>query len=256
MGSDKRGQVAIFVIIAIVIVVAGILIYYLFPDVRSVISGEIDPTIFIQSCVGEEFKSQIKTLAEQGGYANPEGYILYEDKKAKYLCYTSEYYLPCRVQQPLINENFENELNNAIKNKIDSCFNEMRGEFEDRGYEVSGDISGSDVKIVPNKIQLAMNGKFGATKGEETKTFNEVNYEIPSKMYNLVMIATSIVDFESSLGNTETSLYVGNYPDIIIQKTKLTDGSTVYTVKDATTNEEFTFASRSLAWPGGYGIEA
>ena len=47
--SEKRGQVAIFIIVAIVIVVSGILIYFLFPNVRTIVSGEIVPNRFLLS---------------------------------------------------------------------------------------------------------------------------------------------------------------------------------------------------------------
>jgi len=48
----------------------------------------------------------------------------------------------------------------------------------------------------------------------------------------LLMISTSIVDYESTYGDAETSLYVNYYPNLRIEKMKLGDGSTIYTVND------------------------
>ena len=75
-----------------------------------------------------------------------------------------------------------------------------------------------------------------------------------SEMYGLLMIATSIIDYESTYGDSETSIFIQYYPSLIIEKTKLTDGSKIYVVRDVTTHESFTFASRGLSWPAGYGI--
>ena len=71
-------------------------------------------------------------------------------------------------------------------------------------------------------------------------------------MYDLLLIAESIVQFESTLGDSETTDYLNYYPDLSISKIKLGDGSKVYTLKDVVTNEQFRFATRSLVWPAGY----
>jgi hypothetical protein len=45
------------------------------------------------------------------------------------------------------------------------------------------------------------------------------------------------------------------YPDLKIEKTKLSDGTTIYILSNVVSKDRFTFASRSLAWPPGYGLE-
>ena len=80
--------------------------------------------------------------------------------------------------------------------------------------------------------------------------------ELSSEIYFLLMTATSIVDFESTYGDSETRLYLLYYPNLVIEKNKLGDGSKIYKVREVTTKEEFIFASRSVAWPGGFGLTA
>jgi len=256
MGMAKRGQVAIFVIVAIVIVVAGILVYFLVPGVRSAISGEIVPSDFFRSCVDDSLQENIQLLASQGGYANPEGYILHNGNRVKYLCYTSQYYFPCKVQQPLVKRNFEMELEKVLDDEAGRCVGELREEYEGRGFDVRGgeDVA-INVEIAPDKIIVSTETSITASRDETTINFRSIRFEEESQMYDLVLISTSIVDLEATYGDIETNLYYDYYPNIVIEKNKLSDGTTVYGVEDVTTGEKFNFASRSLAWPGGYGLD-
>ena len=253
---EKRGQITIFIIVAILIVVVGIIIYFFRVDIGAFISGEVVPSTFIGECIEPTVLEGIKSLSEQGGYANPEGFILYGGKKIKYLCYTSEYYRTCMVQQPLIIEHFEKELGEIINKKADECIAELKEIYESKGYGVSGmSETKTNVEIIPEKIRVTVESPLIVTK-ETTQTFNEYRKEIPGSMYDLLMIATSIIDYESTYGDAAVDLYYDYYPNLIIEKNKLGDGSTIYVVRDVITKDKFTFASRSIAWPGGIGLEA
>jgi hypothetical protein len=252
----ERGQTTIFVIIAIVIVIGGILVYFLVPGVRNAIGGDISPSSFVRDCVEDEVRSGVELLSKQGGYANPEGFVLHDGNKVKYLCYTSQYYLPCKVQQPLIKRNFERELEGMIEAKTDECVQELKADYERRGFSVSGvQNSRANVEIVPDNVRILIEAPLTVSKDEQTQSFRSFDVVLASEMYDLLMISTSIVDFESTYGDTETTLYYQYYPNLVIEKDKLTDGTTVYGVEDVTTKEKFVFASRSLAWPGGYGYD-
>src|SRR3989344_4401202 len=86
-----KGQVTVYVIIALAIMVIGVLIYFFSPGARSLFGGDITPSSFLKECISDEVHNGIELLSEQGGYANPEGFILYNGKKVKYLCYTAQY---------------------------------------------------------------------------------------------------------------------------------------------------------------------
>jgi hypothetical protein len=253
--GERRGQVAVYVIIAAVIVVGVILVYFLYPDaITGVLGGRESPSDFLESEIEPAVRNSVEILSKQGGYEDPEGYIMYKGSRVKYLCYTSKYYEPCQVQQPMIKAKFEKELTNMIQDKVEESVDNLIETYERRGYSVSS-ISRptTEVEIVIGKIIVKVKAPMTFTK-ESTETFNEFNIEIESNMYNLLMIATSIIDFESTLGDSETSMYTAYYPDLRIRKNKLGDGSTVYVVEDVITKESFMFASRALAWPAGYGI--
>ena len=73
-----------------------------------------------------------------------------------------------------------------------------------------------------------------------------------SPVYEMVMIATSILQFEAKYGDFDTSSMMMFYPDYIIDKIKRSDGTTVYILENKIFGNKFQFASRSLAWPAGY----
>ncbi len=250
---NKRGQVVIFVIVAIAIV--GVLAaVFLFPRVREGVTGtEFSPNSFLSDCVAPEVERGVSLLAMQGGYAEPEGFILNDGVKIKYLCYSAKNYEPCAVQQPMIKNNFEAELGRIVTPAAEQCVRNLKSEYEKRGYSVSASAVDTQLSIIPGKIRVDFLAPMTITR-DSTETFRGFDVELKSEMYDLLMTSQSIVDFESEFGDSETTLYLQYYPDLKIDKTKLDDGSTIYKLSNVVTKEEFTFASRSVAWPAGYGL--
>ena len=253
---NKRGQVAIFIIIAIIIVGLILAYFFLLPqvtdvDIPGVTRAELNPSAFLRECIEPDIKDTIDTLSKQGGYADPEGFVTFNGTKVKYLCYTGEDFELCVVQEPFIKNHFEQELNDAIKPKVNDCANELKTLYRDAGYDVSGPRANSNISIVPGRIQIDIITPLTVTRGD-TRTFEGFDASIQSQMYDLLSIAGNIIEFEAFYGDSETNLYIQSYPDLKIEKIRLGDGSTVYTVSNVLTNEKFTFASRSLAWPPGY----
>lgn len=252
----KRAQTTAYIIVAVVIVVIGIIVYFLYPRLGELSGGGAEPGEFMRTCVEPELEKGMELLSKQGGYANPEGYILYQNEKIKYLCYTSHYYVPCYVQQPLLVKHVELELEEMLQGKASECADELREYYGSRGYEVGGSEEVSvDVSIAPNRVDVSVEAPMSFTK-ETTQEFRSFKFTRASQFYSLLITATSIIDFESTYGDSEVLIYMRYYPELQIRKTNLIDGSTVYNIKNVKTSESFSFASRSLAWPAGLGVTA
>jgi hypothetical protein len=252
----KRGQVTAYIIVAMVIVIFGIILYFLYPRINQILGGDVEPSDYMQTCIGPELDRGLDLISKQGGYINPEGYIEYQSVPIKYLCYTSRYYVPCYVQQPLLVRHVELELSELLKNKAESCAGELRDYYKSRGYQVTGgDKAEVDVQISPGRIDVKVDSPMTFTK-DTTQDFQSFRFAKSSEMYMLLMTAMSIVDFESTYGDSEVTIYMQYYPELQIRKMNLIDGSTIYSIKNVKTSETFTFASRSLAWPGGLGLTA
>lgn len=252
--SDKRGQVTIFVIVAIAIIVLIVLFFLFRPNIMRVFGGEFSPKTYLTSCIKPEIKPAIEQLSNQGGYKNPEGFVLRDGTKIQYLCYSNKYYETCTIQQPMIKQHFEKELNLMLKGKANQCMNNLIEEYRKRGYEVSSGAVNSEVSILPGKILVTYSAPL-TIKKEATQTFKNFEVEISSEIYDLLFIASNIVEYESTMGDSATELYLQYYQDLKIEKIKLDDGTKIYELSNVITGEKFTFASRSLVWPVGYGLE-
>jgi len=248
---EKRGQLTIFIIIGIMIVALGVLIFFLFPKIKTGLGiSTNNPNVFIQNCMEEEVESVVNTLSSQGGSMNPENYILYQNEEIEYLCYTNEYYLPCIMQQPLLKQHIESEIKNAIENKKSECLSSLKKNFESQGYTVS--ITGGETKVelLPERIKTTFENDLSLTK-DETERYEDLSIVLNNNLYELMTIASSILNMEARYGDSETTIYMNYYHDLKVEKLKQTDGSTVYILTNRDTNDKFQFASRSVAWPPG-----
>lgn len=253
-GKNRKGQITIFIIIAIVIVALGILIYLFYPQISTTLGGqEQDPNSFIQSCIEDEIKSNVDLVSSQGGSLNPEPYILYQDEKIQYLCYTEKYSQLCIVQKPLLKEHIESEIKKGIEQKVKECFNELKSSFEGRGYDVSVKEGQVKVELLPGWVVSTFNYSVTLTK-TETKRYEPFRVMVNNNLYELVSIANNIIDWESTYGDAETTLYMDLYHNLKVEKKKPEYGTNIYILTNRDTENKFQFASRSLVTAPGYGI--
>ncbi|HJX51089.1 MAG TPA: hypothetical protein VJ438_06525 [Candidatus Nanoarchaeia archaeon] len=251
---DKKAQVTIFIILAIVIVALGILIYMFYPQISSSLGlGAQSPNAFIQSCLQDKLKESIDILSPQGGSLNPEFYYLYQGEKIKYLCYTAEDYERCIVQEPMLKQSIEAEVKQNITQDVKQCFDQLESNFKAKGYQVSLKREAFAVELLPKRVIALFNYTLALKKGDEIETYKQFSVILNNNLYELVSIANSIVSFETTIGAVETSAYMNYYHDLKVEKKKQSDGTTIYILTDRNTNERFQFASRSVVWPPGYG---
>ena len=120
-----------FIIIAIVIVVIGVLIYLLWPRIFSTSSFDVkNPERFLQECVQDDLIESIKLISKQGGEIDPSNYYLYMDDKLNYLCYTNEYYKLCTVQKPFLQNSIEDQITEAISSRVEECWQSLIESYE------------------------------------------------------------------------------------------------------------------------------
>lgn len=250
--EEKRGQVTIFVIIAILIVILAGVLYYFYPQIEENFSGETEnPNQYIQQCIQEDFEKNVKKITSQGGSLEPEHYILHNNDKIEYLCYASEDYQNCVVQRPLLKEYIEKEALDSIEEKTNDCFNEMVNNFESRGYDVDLRKKGVGVNIVPEGTVLDINHTLELEK-KDTRNYDGFSVVLNNNLYELVYIAKGIIEWETIYGDAETTVFMGYHRDVKVEKKKQSDGSTVYILTDRDTEDKLQFASRSIPWPAGY----
>jgi len=254
-GGSKKGQVTIFIIVAVIIVIAGILVYMFYPQIGELFGfGITNPSEYIQSCIEDKIKDTVEILSPQGGSLKPGHYILYNNEKIEYLCYTEAYYKTCVMQQPMLKNHIESEVEGEIEEEVENCFNSLEEKYRDRGYTVNLKEGEMDVELKPKKIVTTFNHTLTLTK-ESSSTYEKFIVILDNNLYESVSIANSILNWEATYGDAETTIYMNYYHDLKVEKKKQSEGSTIYILTERDTGNKFQFASRSVAWPPGYGME-
>ncbi len=248
---EKRGQLTIFIIIAVVIIALGIMVYFFMPQVRTGFGVSTNnPLLFMQDCMKESVQKAVDQISVQGGSINPQKYLLYNNQKLEYLCYTEEYYTTCIMQQPLLKQHFESEIKSQISSEANSCLDSMKQSFEKQGYTVNLVKGNTDVELIPNKVQVIFQNSLTLTK-TGTERYDNITVSIDKSTYDLVSIANSILNMEARYGDSETTVYMDYYHNIKVEKNKQTEGTKIYIITDRNTGDKFQFATRSVAWPPG-----
>lgn len=252
---NKRSQVTIFVILAIMIVaVAGIL---LFPRILRGFAPSTPVDLIPKECVETNARQALEQVMLHGGELNPELYFNYNAERINYLCYTTEWYQTCVMQEPFLKQKIEAEASAAANKAIEKCVKDMEDELKSQGYslKISGKETG-EISIVKDNVLIGFDLTLAIEKGDYKQTFNSNDFktDFSSKYYDLTMIASSIQNFEARYGDSNTDTYMSFYPNIKVEKIKKDDGTKIYILTERNTGEKMQFATRSLSWPPGYGV--
>ncbi|MEK6760562.1 MAG: hypothetical protein AABX93_01415 [Nanoarchaeota archaeon] len=253
--KNSKGQVTIFIIIAVFIVAVVLMTYLFFPQVLANFGvGVQNPTAFMQGCMEDQLRTMTELISNQGGSIEPEHYLLYNDEKIEYLCYTDESYSTCVMQQPLLKQHIESEIQRGIKTQADTCLDSLKTTFERRGYNVVLSDGELVVELLPQRIGVTFENDLTLTR-DSSERIEKINVVLNNNLYELVSIANSILNWEARYGDTETTAYMNYYKDLKVEKNLQSDGSTIYILTDRRAGDKFQFASRSVAWPPGVDLE-
>lgn len=259
--GGKKGQVTIFVIIAILII-GGLIIFFAATDVGKrtlenfTQTGEFDVIGNLKTCIeeNEKINDDIIKILSQGGNLNPEFSYMFGGVELSYLCYTSEDYETCINQEPVLVGHVENEIHDVIKPEINSCIQSLRKQLSDRNYNVNAGNLITGVNLTEGNIIINIGYPLTISKDDSTKSFEGFQIRKKSKAYSLITLSTSIINFEARYGDSDPNTYMLLYPQIRVEKLKQGDGTTIYKVSDRSTEESFNFAVRSLVFPPGYDL--
>jgi len=241
----KSGQITIFIIVAIMIV-SAVLVFFLWVSPTYLSDG--GRVEGFEGCVGEVLENGIAELEGKAGFIEPEFTYSYMGEDVPYLCYTGDYYVTCTVQVPFLWSVFDENLEALIRSDVDDCYSASLSDLRAQGYEVAAGAVEYNVEIEPGVVRLEIEAP--TSVGGSLSTRFNVNENSP--VYDMIMIATSIVQFETRYGDSDVSAMMLYYPDYYIGKTKRGEGTTVYVLEHKALGNEFKFASRSLVFPAGY----
>ncbi len=249
--KNKRGQVTIFIIIGILVVAGVVLFFALRPEIG--ITGEQateNPQAYIQSCIFPEVEETVQIISQQGGSLEPSPSIDYNGSEIEYLCYTENYYEPCIVQQPFLKTHIEEEIEKGVGKDVENCFNQLEETYQNRGYEVNLKRGEPKYELLPKRVVINLKDyELNVRKSGDSQTHRNFQVSLNNNLYEMTGIAGSIVEFEFTYGDASAESYMDIYHDLKVEKDRLYDGTTIYTLTDRNTGKEFKFASRSMPLP-------
>ena len=252
--GEKRGQVTLFIIIAILVIGMVALIYFLIPkaETSSVFNPE-NPNSFIQNCLEDEVDSVVSTLSSQGGSLEPDFYFTYNNINIEYLCYTNEP-VPalCVVQQPLLKQHIESEIENAISDEVETCFTNLQENYRINGYDVQLTSGVIKAELLPKRIVVSLSDYILTETKGETVRYDAFNVILNNNLYELISIVKSIIEWEATVGGADVENYKRLYSDLDVSKNNRDDGTRIYVLTDLNTEDKFQFASRSFVFRPGH----
>ena len=257
----RRGQVTIFIIVAIMIVVL-VAIFLMFREKIGPGGGgstsEENPGSFLEICLEESVKETIEIISLQGGNLEPELYRSFRfegenERKITYLCYNQNYYLPCVNQEPLLIKHLEDGIKTEIEQDVRSCFDSLTSSLQKKAYvvEVRG-YRGFDLTLMPEKVKIDINAEIVLTKSGKRETQNDFEVYVPSQLYGLADVAQEIITREAKDCDFNYIGYMLFYPKFKITKIQTIDSSVIYKILHRDSKEEFNLAIRGCVIPPGY----
>jgi len=248
--KSKKAQITIFILLALAIVVVLILLFTGKTNLVAIFTPTA-PINQIKECVQEPVQEAIDILKLQGGSLDPSLYYLYQENKVEYLCYTEEYYRSCMVQKPLLKQSVEQQIQSYASPRIKNCISSVKANLERKGYQITMSSPQISISLLPGSILVDLASDIKIVK-EQTESYKSIKTDMPSNLYNQVILASSIIDWESKYGDVETIGYMVYYPFLKIEKKKQGDGTTIYIISDRDSEDKFMFASKSLVLPAGF----
>jgi hypothetical protein len=257
MKRGDRGQVTVFIIIAILLVAAIALFFFYYAKSRVQLSQPSfeEPQAYIEKCARDAAYSATESLLRQGGDSNPKNYRLYQGEKITYLCYTNIYYRSCVMQQPLFIEHLQEEIKSNITSVIEGCFRTLESELKDKNYDVNMGTMDINARLLPGFARVEINRDFTMSRNGETRNYNKFVSAFNSPLYKLARIAMEIASQEANYCYAEYLGLMILYPDLDIDKKAVGQGesaSKIYTIEDRDTGKRMNIAIRSCAVPPGF----
>jgi hypothetical protein len=201
---SKRGQLTLFIILAIIIV-AGIAGFFIYRNyTKPLVSNNAKPVYdYYLSCIEQLTEEGAGILGSRGGYIEtpdfePGSPYMPSSSQLDFLGIGVPYWFYVsgnnivREQVPTKSE-MEFELRQYIQNNLQGC---DFSDFERRGYLVDVDEGMVDVKIESNQIRVSVRNDVRLSFEEEFFLFNQHRVDVNSKLGNFYDLARRIYEVQ------------------------------------------------------------
>jgi hypothetical protein len=224
---EKRGQVTVFIILAIIFIV-GIGVFFFVRSDISIGGEKVNPDVqpiysSVENCLKEVGEDAIEYVGQTGGYFTlPE---LSTETSIAYYVYENKNLMPSK-------EEVEEEISTYVDAMLYFCNNEFSN-FPDFEVEV-GDIKTS-AKIKEGKVVFNSKIPLSISKGDKTYTFDDFkNIEVASRLNTIYEMADDITEEEMSSEGTCISCLIdwALEKDLFVEMNDYDEGVIIFTLRD------------------------
>ncbi len=225
----KKGQVAIFIIIAIVLVaVIGVVFFVVKNPFESSIPKNIEPVYsYYLSCIENEVSNGAYLMGQGGGYIEMEF-----SPGSEYMPFSNQldflgigvpywFYISgnnVKKEQVPSKEKMEEQLNVFLEGRLQDC---DFSEFEEQGFAISYGLSEVESEIKDNKIKIDVEQDLSIGFGNTTWTSGNFDVEVDSHLGEFYDLSKEIYE------HNQESMFLENYGIDILRLNAPVDGSDI-----------------------------
>lgn len=191
----KKGQVTIFIIIALVIVVIIALFFMISRENNQIPSKSENPKNYIEYCIAKETETQVARIYNNGLMMKPSANELFVlgSRNASLICTTTRPDELCVNYHPLLLGEAKRDLTAELTPGIQTCFDDLKQTFKE-GYK-EGNMNLS-VQIKDGKIEVTVLRNIEIINKGQSLAFSVFKGVLNDNLYKFAMIAESIVNKE------------------------------------------------------------
>jgi len=250
INSNKGAQVTLFVIIAIVIVAA---IAFVFVSMNQKplpygVDGLKDPRGYVQMCALEALRDAEAMVMPTGGFLMPQSYLLYNETKVTWMCYTP-FNEQSTSRYPMLNVEIEKQIHTYVLPKVEKCFLGLKDIYRNYPYEEK-ELT-IKPEILDGTLSLEIRREVSIDVKDQIINIDNFDIKMLSPLYDFVMLEHKIVNDEVSCDcmeetcNADVIELSRDNHDYEIRRFVSGKNEKVYTLEEVSSGKIFNFAVRN-----------
>jgi len=208
---EKKGQITIFMIIGLVVIV--IIALLLFARSRGVgiepkkfLSSQIEPIKnSVTKCVGIEGVEALKLLGRQGGDLNPARYLKYKNENVAFLCFNKPGKKEC-INRMLTRREIEGELNVYVREQLYRCIH-LEDFIDVQKYELIAGELAVNTMIASDEVFVGVDYPITLKKKGIEVGISDFSTRVQMPLGKLLKVTDDVLDAESEFGEFHTLAY-------------------------------------------------
>lgn len=202
---QKRGQVSIFVIVGIVLLILVILGFVLFqdkirlPSLGGDVQSQLNSKLVViekkvDDCTNQETVKLLNEIGDNGGVFNAVNFVTYEGKRYNILCSNIKKSDKC-LSNPIVYNSIAEKLENELPGRIKVCVN--LNNYRSSDINVNANDPKVDSTINQDNVEVDVDYQITVSKEGRTEKSKEFKEVVKVPMGKIIDTVNDILNSES-----------------------------------------------------------